>query len=119
MVSIIKFGSATQVDLSAGRHIVYTYTDIEKYLENVTSFITEGIEKNQIVIYIDHSERLDMILQNHQGNIMLSVKDMADYLHIYVIDNGPGISKEIIDRVCDPFITTKARNHSLGVRQRG
>ncbi|GGK03728.1 hypothetical protein GCM10007063_27570 [Lentibacillus kapialis] len=62
--SNIAVGSTTQVDSSAGRHIVYTYTDIHKYLINATAFIAEGIEKNQIVIYIDQSNRFDIILQN-------------------------------------------------------
>jgi signal transduction histidine kinase len=59
----ITAGSTTQVNLSTGRHIVYTYMDTDKYLENVTSFIAEGIEKNEVVVCVDQSDRFDIILK--------------------------------------------------------
>lgn len=49
-----------------------------------------------------------------QGHITLRVKDLADHIHIYVMDNGPGIPKDIIDQIGQPFLTTKESGTGLG-----
>lgn len=32
-----------------------------------------------------------------------------------VVDNGPGVQKEVMDKIFDPFFTTKAHGHGLGL----
>ena len=55
----IEMNTIEQVGLSDGRHIVYTYRDVQKYLENLLAFIVEGIEKEQLIICVDKKEYLD------------------------------------------------------------
>jgi PAS domain S-box-containing protein len=43
----------------------------------------------------------------HGGDLYLSIEENAGQAHIYVQDNGIGIAPDIIDKVCDPFFTTK------------
>jgi two-component system sensor histidine kinase FlrB len=38
-----------------------------------------------------------------------------DWLQIRVSDNGPGINEDILDRVFDPFFTTRAQGTGLGL----
>lgn len=49
----IKVSTIEQVRLSNGRHIVYTFRDDKKYVENVLDFLIEGIEKKNLIIYVD------------------------------------------------------------------
>ena len=36
-------------------------------------------------------------------------------IHIAVVDNGPGIPDDLIDRIFDPFVTTKPVGKGLGL----
>jgi nitrogen-specific signal transduction histidine kinase len=56
-----KVSLTNEIELSAGSHILYTYMEEERYLENALSFISEGIDKKQVVLYSDNGERLDQI----------------------------------------------------------
>ncbi|MUV37798.1 Histidine kinase [Lentibacillus sp. JNUCC-1] len=48
-------------DVTIGNHIVYTFNNMEKYLENATSYIAEGIDQNQFNIHIGYPEHFDVI----------------------------------------------------------
>lgn len=41
--------------------------------------------------------------------------ESGDYVRLSVIDNGPGISEDIIERIFDPFFTTKEIGHGSGL----
>ncbi|MDM8515919.1 ATP-binding protein [Desulfobacterales bacterium HSG16] len=39
----------------------------------------------------------------------------GDYVRLSVIDNGPGISEDIVERIFEPFFTTKEIGHGSGL----
>jgi PAS domain S-box-containing protein len=43
----------------------------------------------------------------HGGDLYLSIEENAGQAHIYVQDSGVGIAPEILDKVFDPFFTTR------------
>ncbi len=45
----------------------------------------------------------------------LAMKDGAEVAEIEVEDNGPGFQRDLIGRVFDPYVTTKARGTGLGL----
>lgn len=45
----------------------------------------------------------------------ISTHSMPDRAGIRIADHGPGISKEILHRVCDPFFTTKPEGEGTGL----
>ncbi|TWI57932.1 ATP-binding protein [Halalkalibacter nanhaiisediminis] len=57
------------INVSSGCHIIYTYSQIESYLDNATAFLAEGIDKRQVVIYIDTVDRFTIIKDKlkHEG----------------------------------------------------
>lgn len=85
------------------------------------------IDKNQIAQVIDN-----IIINAKQampdgGNIAVSARNVTfdngqhaslgqgDYVQIAIRDHGIGMPKEILPRIFDPFYTTKATGHGLGL----
>ena len=52
---------------------------------------------------------------NKKGKIDIISKINEDKLEILIIDNGIGISKEVMSKIKEPFYTTKNRGSGLGV----
>jgi signal transduction histidine kinase len=49
------------------------------------------------------------------GRVELTAKREGQRVVVRVIDNGPGIAKEILDRIFDPFFTTKPMGEGTGL----
>ena len=49
------------------------------------------------------------------GKVRVGTRVGKKVVCIFVQDEGPGISKEILERVFSPFFTTKARGTGLGL----
>ncbi len=50
-----------------------------------------------------------------EGKLRLEARRDGDWLSLEVEDNGCGIPKENLSRVCDPFFTTKAPGKGTGL----
>jgi two-component system NtrC family sensor kinase len=49
------------------------------------------------------------------GEITVQTRAMNNMIRISVSDNGPGIPTEFVDRIFDPFYTTKAGHDAVGI----
>ncbi len=49
------------------------------------------------------------------GRVTIRVLRRGETAIVEVRDNGPGVSAQIRERICDPFFTTKARGGGLGL----
>jgi nitrogen fixation/metabolism regulation signal transduction histidine kinase len=50
-----------------------------------------------------------------EGKIVIRISTMDNEVHLTFIDNGPGIPPQLLNRVLDPFVTTKATGTGLGL----
>ncbi len=50
-----------------------------------------------------------------EGQIEIQVHDVGDDIEIIIGDNGPGIDVKIVDKVFDPFFSTKTKGTGLGL----
>lgn len=57
-----------------------------------------------------------MSSKNPDPTVIIKTKELNENtVQIQVIDNGPGIPKEIQDLIWDPFFTTKAQGEGTGL----
>ena len=63
-------------------HVVYTYTDHNKYIEHATSYVAEGLDKGHIILYVDRPQSFASVKENlrHAGYSEEQLK------HIYFVD---------------------------------
>lgn len=83
--------------------------------ENIWVYAGSYYLSTVLRILIDNS--LDALQQAAQPNPTISIKtEITDkFLKVQVIDNGPGIPKEIQDKIFDPFFTTKEHGKGSGI----
>jgi len=61
------------------------------------------------------SEKLKIAGENYQPTISVQTKKINDKIEIKVCDNGNGIPKSIIDKIFQPFFTTKPTGQGTGL----
>jgi signal transduction histidine kinase len=73
--------------------------------------------KQVLLILIKNSQ--ESIIKNKenisQGEITINIDKDETHLYIEVIDNGVGVNKEIIDRIFQPYFTTKFEADGIGL----
>lgn len=109
-------------------------TDIIMLLRNVKILLgTQAIIKNIDIIliteetelYIDCEEtKIRQVFVNiiknaievmDKGSIWIRVNKMKDKVHVDIVDQGEGISQEMLDKIGEPFYTTKEKGTGLGL----
>ena len=75
-------------------------------------------------VLADHSELeqlfLNLLMNAHEvtppeGSVRVEVSTTADRAIVAVVDTGPGVAPELLERVFDPFFSTKERGSGLGL----
>ena len=104
--------------LESALKLIYHYA----YLNKIE--IIKNFEKN-IPLFLGDSRKLEQAFVNiilnscesmqNEGIINISTRYINDKIEILFIDTGPGIKKEIIDKVFTPFFTTKPAGKGTGL----
>ncbi len=55
------------------------------------------------------------VLVGYTPTITLKTKNHGDQIEICIKDNGPGIPKNVIDKIFQPFFTTKPTGQGTGL----
>jgi signal transduction histidine kinase len=89
--------------------------------EDAELYIVEGYEgeMKQVFLNILQNARdallLYMATDNRQGTVAVNITPHARYIDIDFTDNGGGIRAEHLDRVFEPYFTTKGESVGLGI----
>jgi len=51
----------------------------------------------------------------HSGQVLIKIRNKQELLEIIVEDNGSGIDEQLVDKVFEPFFTTRDEGHGLGL----
>jgi signal transduction histidine kinase len=66
-------------------------------------------------IIINSAQALKNDVDNKSKKFSINIFNEADHIKIDICDNGPGINKELIDLIFNPFFTTKKSGTGLGL----
>jgi signal transduction histidine kinase/ligand-binding sensor domain-containing protein len=61
------------------------------------------------------TEKKKQIMQGYQPTVSVSTKRKKDSIEIRIRDNGQGIPKKVIDKIYQPFFTTKPAGQGTGL----
>lgn len=82
------------------------------------------VDKKEHFIYCDRSQIKQAfinIIKNaieateESGKITIELQTTASHIEVHVVDEGPGISEDILHKVEEPFFTTKQSGTGLGL----
>ena len=52
---------------------------------------------------------------NHRGNLTIKTQKKKDHIQISFTDDGPGIPGDVLDKLFDPFFTTRGDRGGTGL----
>lgn len=72
------------------------------------------IEVSQVLLNL-LSNAFDAVKGLEEPKVELKLREYRDFVEFDIIDNGPGIDKEIQEKIFEPFFTTKDRKQGTGL----
>ena len=69
----------------------------------------QGLQKD------NRGKNLPGLVSSYTPTITLTTKNLGDQIEIRIKDNGPGIPKNVIDKIFQPFFTTKPTGQGTGL----
>jgi two-component system C4-dicarboxylate transport sensor histidine kinase DctB len=73
-----------------------------------------AVQLEQVLVNLIRNA-LDALTETKHPTILVDAGAVGDLVRIRVADNGSGIPPELIDRIFDPFVSTKAVGKGLGL----
>jgi len=93
------------------------YGQLRKNLGEIPPIIANGGELNQVIlnIIVNAAQAMGNPPREGKGLIEVSTRLEGDNVFLTIHDNGPGIPKDILNKVFDPFFTTKEPGKGTGL----
>ena len=85
-----------------------------KDIENSKVFSLEN-ELIQVLINLFNNARDELVKKEHEKYIFISSKINEENIEISVKDNAGGIKDDILDRIFEPYFTTKMKSQGTGI----
>ena len=111
--------------------------DIHIGIRNTLTMLGYKIKKSNITLIEDFDEKLppvnamigelnqvwtnlidnalDAMEVNGKGTLTVKTEQDREFVHVFIIDDGPGIPDDIKSRIFDPFFTTKEMGKGTGL----
>jgi len=97
-------------------NLKYNNIKVETNLNNTLKCIGHPSELQQVIVAILNNAK-DALIQNKIKNAKISInsKKTDGYIRITICDNAGGIDKEILEKIFDPYFTTKHKSQGTGL----
>jgi len=108
---------ALESTLTVAKNEIKYVADVEKQYSEIPLIECVGGEINQVLLNIIVNAAQSIKSQTREDRGHIKVKTYADkeYVYIEVADDGPGMPKEILGKIYDPFFTTKEAGKGTGL----
>ncbi|TMJ00023.1 MAG: sensor histidine kinase [Alphaproteobacteria bacterium] len=73
-----------------------------------------AVQLEQVLVNLIRNA-LDAVVEVKLPAIEIAARASGDLVHISIADNGPGVPPELIERIFDPFVTSKPIGKGLGL----
>jgi len=127
VAEILEFAQEDRLERSeqsVGELLTHVQMQVQPYTEEKGAAVEVRTEPANLQLSCD-PHRLGRVLLNlvmnglqaagTNGRVGVTARRVADHVEIEVTDNGPGISPEHLDRIFNPFYTTKSTGTGLGL----
>ncbi|MEO5359909.1 MAG: response regulator [Nitrospirota bacterium] len=108
VVQNVNVGARTPIDSPRISEITI-FGFPEEYKQVILNLISNARDA------IREKRRRDFFSTGYRGEISISLADLKDSVIVEVKDNGPGISHSVIDRIFEPYYTTKEDGIGIGL----
>ena len=124
------------LSFSKPRNPDFVKTDLVELFKEVLSFLKKLADSKKISLRLHHNGNIPSLIGDENelkqlfmnlilnsieaierdGNVIVRIKGLSDSkIHVEVADDGPGISKDKINKIFHPFFTTKKHGTGLGL----
>jgi two-component system NtrC family sensor kinase len=106
LVLRILHGLSTQIERQGVK--------VVRNLSTVPLVVADPLQIGQVVsnLLVNALHSLERV---HRGMIRIENRPGDDYVELRIIDNGPGVSEQILPMIFDPFFTTKPVGEGIGL----
>lgn len=126
--SLLTFARQREPDLALGRlqtaideTVALVRPDLEQdritliqSIADLPPILCDLGQLNQVLLNLITNAR-DALRGRERAEIRLSLEQVDDVAVIVIADNGPGIPPDVLDRMFQPFVSTKKKGNGLGM----
>ena len=88
---------------------------ISEFDPSLPQTMADANQLQQVIINLIINAEYEMIRSHGSGNLRIKTDKVGNLIRIMVKDNGPGISKENMEKLFQPFFTTKKVGEGTGL----
>ena len=97
-------------------HLMVNNIDLQSNLQpGLPRTMADPHKIQQVVLNLIINAEQAMLEANGSGRLVVKSKKVGDAIHIAICDDGPGIPQENLDRIFDPFFTSKRVGTGTGL----
>lgn len=112
-IASFDVNSGLDKTLTIARNVIKTKADVRKFYGEVPEIECSPSQINQV--FLNLLTNAAQAIEGHGEIVITTRRHGADHVAISIADNGCGIPAEILDKISDPFFTTKEVGSGTGL----